>query len=75
MLWWQKNGRKENESQKQDSNKSQERQTEGKGGGGGEVLRGSARHTNLYLKRWRLIPLPQHSGQHSGNDGLWDKKL
>lgn len=64
-------GGEKNESQKQDNKKSQERQTGGKRGGGGEVWRGSVRHTNPYLKRWRLIWLPQQS-LHSGNDGLWE---
>lgn len=66
-----KKGRKEKESEKQDNKKSLEKQTGGKRGGSGEVQRGSARHTNPYLKRWRLIQLPQQS-QHFGNDGLWE---
>lgn len=31
------------------------------------------RYTNPYLKRWRLVELARQS-QHSGNDGLCEKK-
>ena len=55
---------------RQDNKKSLEKQTEGKGRG---RRGGSARHTNLYLKRRRLIQLPQPS-QHFGSDGLWEVK-
>lgn len=51
--------------------KAKKGKLKGKREGSGGVERGSVRHTNPYLKRWRLIQLPQQS-QHSGKDGLWE---
>lgn len=64
LLWWQKTGRKESESQKRDNKKAKKGKLKGKRGG-------SVRHTNPYLQRWRLIQLSQQR-QHSGNYGLWE---
>lgn len=66
LLWWQQTGRKDclqSETIKK-PRKPNWRKKRGQWGG-------SVRHTNPYLKRWRLIQLPQQS-QHSGNDGLWE---
>lgn len=64
-------GRRKKKAQKQNDKKAKKSKLREKGGGSGEVQRGSVRHTNPYLKRWRLIQLPQLS-QRSGNDGLWE---
>lgn len=56
------------ESQKRDNKKAKKGKLKEKEGAAGRC---SVRHTNPYLKRWRLEQLPQQS-QYSGNDGLWE---